>query len=36
MRRAAQEAPSDHSSPFSPLILPIQNDLFKVLPDLEM
>ena len=36
MRRAVQEAPSDHSGPFSSLTLPTQNDLFKVLPDLEM
>ena len=36
MRRAAQEAPSNQSGPFSSLILPTQNDLFKILPDLEM
>ena len=36
MRRAAQEAPSDQSGPFSSLTLPTQNDLFKVLSDLEM
>ena len=35
MKRAAQEAPSDYSGPFSPLILPTQNDLLKVLDDLE-
>ena len=35
MKRAAQEAPSDHSGPFSPLTLPTQNDLLKVLDDLE-
>ena len=35
MKRAAQEAPSDFSGPFSPLILPTQNDLLKVLDDLE-
>ena len=36
MCRAAQEAVSDHSSPFSPLTFPTQNDLLKVLPDLLM
>ena len=36
MRRAAQEAPSNQSGPLSSLILPIQNNLFKVLPNLEM
>ena len=36
MRRAAQEAPSDQSGPFSSLILPTHNDLFKVLPELEL
>ena len=36
MRRAAQGAPSDHSGPFSSLTLPTQNDLFKILSDLEM
>ena len=35
MKRAAQEAPSDYSGPFSPLTLPTQNDLLKVLDDLE-
>ena len=35
MKRAAQEAPSDHSGPFSPLTFPTQNDLLKVLDDLE-
>ena len=34
MRRAAQEAPSDYSGPFSPLTLPTQNDLIKVLPEM--
>ena len=29
MKRAAQEAPSDYSGPFSPLTLPTQNDLLK-------
>ena len=36
MTRAAQEAPSDPNSPFAPLTLPTQNDLYKVLCDLEM
>ena len=36
MKRAAQEAPSDHTSPFSPLTFPTQNDLLKVLPDFKM
>ena len=35
MKRAAQEAPSDYSGPFSPLTLPTQNDLLRVLNDLE-
>ena len=35
MKRAAQEAPSDYSGPFSSLILPTQNDLLKVLDNLE-
>ena len=35
MKRAAQEAPSDYSGPFSPLTLPTQNNLLKVLDDLE-
>ena len=35
MKRVAQEAPSDYSGPFSPLTLPTQNDLLKVLDDLE-
>ena len=35
MKRAAQEAPSDYSGPFSSLTLPTQNDLLKVLDDLE-
>ena len=36
MKRAAQEAPSDYSTPFSSLILPTHNDLLKVLNDLEL
>ena len=36
MKRAAQEAPSDHSGPFSSLTLPTHNDLLKVLHDLEI
>ena len=35
MKKAAQEAPSDYSGSFSPLTLPTQNDLLKVLDDLE-
>ena len=35
MKRAAQEAPSDYCGPFSSLTLPAQNDLLKVLDDLE-
>ena len=35
MKRAAQEAPSDYSGPFSSLTLPTQNDLFKVSENLE-
>ena len=35
MKRATQEAPSDYSGPFSSLTLPTQNDLLKVLDDLE-
>ena len=35
MKRATQEAPSDYSGPFSSLTLPLQNDLFKVLDNLE-
>ena len=35
MKRAAQEAPSDYSGPFSSLTLPTQNDLLKVLDNLE-
>ena len=35
MKRAAQEAPSDYSDPFSSLTLPTQNDLLKVLDNLE-
>ena len=36
MRRTAQEAPSDPNSPFAPLTLPTQNDLYNVLHDFEM
>ena len=36
MKRAAQEAPSDYSGPFSPLTLPAHNDLLKILSDLEL
>ena len=36
MKRAAQEAPSDYSGPFSSLTLPTQNDLLKVLDDLRV
>ena len=36
MKRAAQEAPSDYSGPFSPLTLPTHNDLLKILSDLEL
>ena len=36
MRRAAQEAPSDPSGPFASLTLPTQNDLYKVLPNLQL
>ena len=36
MKRAAQEAPSDYSGPFSSLTLPTQNDLFKVLHEFEL
>ena len=36
MKRAAQEAPSDYSGPFSPLTLPTHNDLLKVLHELEL
>ena len=35
MKRAAQEVPSDYSGPFSPLTLPTQNDLLRVLNGLE-
>ena len=35
MKTAAEEAPSDYSGPFSSLTLPTQNDLLKVLDDLE-
>ena len=36
IKRAAQEAPSDYSGPFSPLTLPTHNDLLKILNDLEL
>ena len=36
MKRAAQEAPSDYSGPFSSLTLPTYNDLLKVFNDLEL
>ena len=36
MKRAAQEAPSDYSGPFSSLTLPTHNDLLKILGDLEL
>ena len=36
MKRAAQEAPSDNSGPFSSLTLPTHNDLLRVLYDLEI
>ena len=36
MKRAAQEAPSDHSGPFSSLTLPTHNDLLTVFYDLEI
>ena len=36
MKRAAQEAPSDYSGPFSSLTLPTLNDLLKVLDDLDL
>ena len=36
MKRAAQEAPSDYSGPFSSLTLPTHNDLLKILNDLEL
>ena len=36
MKRAAQEAPSDYSGPFSSLTLPTHNDLRKILSDLEL
>ena len=36
IRRAAQEAPSDYSGPFSSLTLPTHNDLLKVLHELEL
>ena len=36
MKRAAQEALSDYSGPFSSLTLPTHNDLLKILNDLEL
>ena len=36
MKRAAQEAPSDHSGPFSSLTLHTHNDLLRVLHDLKI
>ena len=36
MKRAAQEAPSDYSGPFSSLTLPTHNDLLEILSDLEL
>ena len=36
MKRAAQEAPSDYSGPFSSLTLPTHNDLLKILNNLEL
>ena len=36
MKRAAQEAPSDYSGPFSSLTLPTHNDLLRILSDLEL
>ena len=36
MKSAAQEAPSDHSGPFSSLTLPTHNDLLRDLHDLEI
>ena len=36
MKRAAQEAPSDYSGPFSSLTLPTHNDWLKTLNDLEL
>ena len=36
MKRAAQEAQSDYSGPFSSLTLPTHNDLLKILDDLEL
>ena len=36
MKRAAQEAPSDYSGPFSSLTLPTHNDLLTILKDLEL
>ena len=36
MKRAAKEAPSDYSGPFSSLTLPTHNDLLKILNNLEL
>ena len=36
MKRAAQEAPSHYSGPFSSLTLPSHNDLLKILNELEL
>ena len=36
MKRAAQEARSDYSGPFSSMTLPTHNDLLKVLDDLDL
>ena len=36
MKRAAQEAPSDYSGPFSSPTLPTHNDSLKVLHELEL
>ena len=36
MKRAAQEAPSDYSGPFTSLTLPTHNDLLKILDDVEL
>ena len=36
IKRAAQDAPSDYSGPFSSQTLPTHNDLLKILDDLEL
>ena len=36
MKRAAQEVPSEYSTPFSPLTFPTHNDLLKISNDLEL